>query len=70
MENQASGYMTIEDLIGVFNKAVEGGASRQSMVYVCGRPECSNDCKIEKAKPIYSACSCESNKHLVLLVEE
>ena len=63
-------HLTIESLIGVLQEAIAGGTPKETLVYACGKPSSPKDCKIENAKPIFSACSCETNKHLVLLVEE
>ena len=60
--------ITIETLIGILTEAISGGMPKESQVFVCDSAT-PTECEIEKSKPIFSACSCEKNKRLVLFLK-
>ena len=62
-------HLTVEDIIVLLNTAISNGLPKTALVYASVDPCDIHDSCIENAKPIISACTCETNKHLVLLIK-
>jgi len=62
--------LTVKDIMSLLNDSLETNEiNLDSKIYVSTEPCNQRDKCIENAKPICSACSCEANKHLVLLIK-